>query len=160
MRPQAHVAASLALWGCSRAALWEAPVCVLCGNLPDLDRNIAKAAGLERRDHHRWVSHSFAGWFPVSAAALTLARGSRRAGTVRRGVGCVWVHLLLDTYADGLAWLWPLSVEKIGLFQGPPSRLDRGWRTPAPLHSRLGRAEAAMWGLFAAGAARRVLRRP
>jgi hypothetical protein len=52
------------------------------------------------------------------------------------------VHLLLDTYADGIAWLWPYKEDKIGLFRRPP--------TPAPLDTELGKAEAAMWAVVAA----------
>lgn len=145
MRPQAHIAASLVVWSGSSGAIWEAPVCVLCGNLPDLDRSVAKRMGVTRRDHHRWVSHSLAGWLAPSLVALATSRRTRLAGPVRRGVASLWIHLLLDTYADGIAWAWPLHEEKIGCFRGPPSSRDRGWRTPAPLSSALGRAEAAMW---------------
>lgn len=159
MRPQAHCAASLAIWGCSGAAAWEAPVCLVCGNLPDFDRNVAKAFGVKRRDHHRWVSHSLVGWLPPSLIALRLARRGRGRAAIRRGVACLWVHLLLDTYADGLAWPWPLHKEKIGLFQRPPEIRDDGWRTPAPLHTRLGQVEAVMWAAVAAGGLRSLARR-
>ena len=54
-----------------------------------------------RRDHHRWVSHSFAGWIGPTLLALALGRRHR---LVRRCVLALWVHLLLDTYADGIAW--------------------------------------------------------
>ena len=145
MRPQAHTAASLMIWSFGPQALVEAPICALCGNLPDLDRSVAKRLGVKRRDHHRWVSHSFAGWAPPSALALLASRRSRHRGAVRRGVLAVWVHLLLDTYADGIAWLWPLHKDKIGLFRRPEEIHDSGWSTPAPLHTNLGRAEAAMW---------------
>ena len=148
MRPQAHVAASLALWSWGRGPAWEAPLDVLAGNLPDLDRSVAKAIGVTRRDHHRWVTHSLAGWLPVSAAVLAICP----APPARRAVAALWVHLLLDSYADGIAWLWPLHKDKIGLFRGPPSKLDRGWHTPAPLTSRLGRVEAGMWAAAALGA--------
>jgi len=118
---------------------------VVAASLPDFDRQIAKALGVERRDHHRWVSHSFAGWFPPTAAVLYASRGSRHRAVVQRAAACVWIHLLLDTYADGLAWLWPVHKEKIGLFRKPAWIRDRGWRTPAPANTNMGRAEAAMW---------------
>jgi membrane-bound metal-dependent hydrolase YbcI (DUF457 family) len=153
MRPQAHVASSLLVWSASRdAALAEAPLCVLAGNLPDLDRNVAKRLGVKRRDHHRWVSHSLVGWLAPTALALALGR---RNATVRRATALVWVHLLLDTYADGIAWLWPLREDKIGLFRKTPGIRDRGWRTPAPLSTELGKAELAMWVATALMAARR-----
>jgi hypothetical protein len=145
VRPQAHTAASLLIWSSGPRHLAEAPVCALCGNLPDLDRGVARRLGVKRRDHHRWVSHSFIGWAPATALALSIAGRSRHAGAIRRGVVALWVHLLLDTYADGIAWLWPLHKDKIGLFQRPPEIHDDGWNTPAPLDTNLGRAEAAMW---------------
>ena len=151
MRPQCHVAASLFIWSASPQRAWEAPVDVIAGNLPDFDRNVAKRLGVERRDHHRWPTHSFVGWAPPTALALAVARRRRDPGPIHRVVLCVWVHLLLDTYHDGIAWLWPLDKEKIGLFQRPPGVRDDGWNTPAPLSSRVGKVEAALWALAALG---------
>jgi membrane-bound metal-dependent hydrolase YbcI (DUF457 family) len=118
----------------------------LAGNLPDLDRSVAKRLGVKRRDHHRWVSHSFAGW--IGPTLIALARG-RRHGLVRRCVLALWIHLLLDTYADGIAWLWPWREDKIGLVRRSASIVDDGWNTPAPLDTELGKAEAAMWAAVA-----------
>jgi hypothetical protein len=154
MRPQAHVAASLLIWATGPRPAWEAPVCVLAGNLPDLDRSVARRLGVTRRDHHRWVSHSLAGWIGPSAGAVRAARRGRHGGTWGRTLACLWAHLLMDSYADGIAWLWPLSEEKIGLFRKPESIVDRGWRTPAPRTTALGRIEAAMWAAALALAVR------
>jgi membrane-bound metal-dependent hydrolase YbcI (DUF457 family) len=123
---------------------------VLAGHLPDLDRSVAKRLGVKRRDHHRWVSHSFTGWLGPTLLALALGRRRR---LVRRCVLALWVHLLLDTYADGIAWLWPLREAKIGLFRRSASIVDDGWNTPAPLDTELGQAEAAMWAAVAVRAA-------
>jgi hypothetical protein len=68
----------------------------------------------------------------------------------------VWLHLLLDTYADGLAWTWPHNEAKIGFFRKPPGIHDDGWKTPAPLSTELGKAEAAMWTGAALGLLRRL----
>jgi len=155
MRPQAHTAASLIVGSPGPQSLPEAALCLLCGHLPDFDRSVARRLGVRRRDHHRWVSHSFAGWFGPTAVALRAARGRRAAGPVRRAAASLWVHLLLDTYADGIAWLWPVRKEKIGLFRKPPEIVDRGWRTPAPLSTELGRAELAMWVVAGLRAAQR-----
>ncbi|MDQ4125338.1 MAG: metal-dependent hydrolase [Actinomycetota bacterium] len=146
MRPQAHVASAFLVWSASRAPLREAALCAVAANLPDFDRNVAKWLGVRRRDHHRWVSHSFVGWLPPTLVALCVGRGS---GAVRRAAALVWIHLILDTYADGIAWLWPFRTDKIGLFRKPPEIRDDGWRTPAPLSAEAGRVEAAMWGLGA-----------
>jgi membrane-bound metal-dependent hydrolase YbcI (DUF457 family) len=146
---------SLALWSARPRSLWQAPICLLAGHLPDLDRSVAKRLGVKRRDHHRWLSHSFAGWFPPTVLALAAARGRRHEGLVRLGLLSLWVHLLLDTWADGIAWLWPLSEEKVGLFRKPPGIVDRGWDTPAPLETASGRFEAGMWVAFALGLLRR-----
>ena len=72
---------------------------------------------------------------------------------MRLGVVSLWGHLVADTYQDGIAWLWPLTEEKLGLFRKPPEIIDHGWQTPAPLSSEPGRVEAAMWIAFAAGTA-------
>jgi LexA-binding, inner membrane-associated putative hydrolase len=152
------VAASLAVWSSTRGAVWEAPVCALAGNLPDLDRNVARALGVRRRDHHRWVSHSLVGWLPPSAVASRLARDTAAQPAVRRALACLWLHLLLDSYADGVAWGWPLSAEKVGLFRKPAWIRDRGWRTPAPLGTSMGTVEALLWSATAAGLLVRALR--
>jgi hypothetical protein len=145
------VAASLAIWSTGSRRGWEAPACAVAGNLPDFDRNVAKRLGVKGRAHHLWPSHSFIGWFPPTVVAARL--GGRRPA-VRRLLACVWVHLLLDSYADGIAWLWPVHREKIGLFQKPEWIHDDGWRTPAPLSTNMGRLEAAFWLAAALGAAR------
>jgi hypothetical protein len=97
------------------------------------------------------VSHSFVGWFPPTVLALHLGR---HRPVVVRAVACLWAHLLLDTYADGIAWLWPATERKIGLFRKPGGIRDHGWETPAPLATELGRAELALWAAAALGAAR------
>ena len=158
MRPQAHVAASLVIWRAGPAPAWEAPLLVVAGNLPDFDRNVARALGVRRRDHHRWVSHSFAGWAAPTWLALRAARRGGR-GPLRRATAALWVHLAMDTYADGIAWLWPVHRDKLGLFRQPAEIRDAGWRTPAPLHTNLGRIEALLWSAVAVDVARRWARR-
>ena len=152
MRPQAHCAASLALWSLSGARAWEAPVLVLAGNLPDFDRSVARRLGVKRRDHHRWVSHSLAGWAPPTVLLLR----ATPAPAARRAAASLWGHLLLDSYADGIAWLWPATERKIGLFRKPPEIHDDGWNTPAPLGSELGKIELAMWAVTAVSVLRRL----
>ena len=120
---------------------------------------MAKRLGVKRRDHHRWVSHSLAGWAGPTTLALAASRRSRHGRFVRRGVLAVWVHLLLDTYADGIAWLWPHREDKIGLFRRAPEIVDDGWNTPAPLDTELGKAEAAMWAIVAVRTALSCARR-
>ena len=149
MRPQAHVASGLMVWSLSGAPLREAPVDVVAANLPDFDRSIAKRLDVQGRKHHTWPSHSALLWAVPTLAALSTGRG-------QRAMGLVWVHLVLDTYADGIAWLWPASKDKVGLFRKPPEIHDDGWNTPAPLSSELGKAELAMWALTAASAVRRL----
>lgn len=117
----------------------------MCAHLPDFDRSVARRLGVTRRDHHRWISHSFAGWFPPTVVALLCARRSGHARLVHRGLVSLWGHLALDTYADGIAWLWPATEDKIGWFRRAPGIVDRGWQTPAPLTTELGKAEAVMW---------------
>ena len=149
MRPQAHVASGLVVWSLSGAPLTHAPLDVLAANLPDFDRDIAKRLGVHGRRHHTWPSHSAVFWALPTLLAL-------KTGRARRQMGLVWVHLALDTYADGIAWLWPASKDKIGLFRKPPDIHDDGWNTPAPLSTELGRIELGMWAVAAAGALGRL----
>jgi hypothetical protein len=151
MRPQAHVASGLVVWSLSDGPLSEAPLDVVAANLPDFDRTIAKRLNVKGRRHHTWPSHSAVFWMVPTLLALGTGKG-------RRQMGLVWVHLVLDTYADGIAWLWPASRDKVGLFRKPPEVHDDGWKTPAPLSSELGKIELAMWGVTAAAAARRLAR--
>lgn len=148
MRPQAHVASGLVVWSLADGPLWEAPVDVVAANLPDFDRTLAKWLGVEGRRHHTWPSHSALFWGPPTLLALTTGKG-------RRQMGLVWIHLVLDTYADGIVWLWPASKEKVGLFRKPPEIRDDGWNTPAPLSTELGKIELAMWAVTALSAVRR-----
>ena len=151
MRPQAHVASGLLASTLADAPLWEAPVDVVAANLPDFDRTIAKKLGVKGRRHHTWPSHSALFWVPPTLLALKTGKG-------RRQMGLVWIHLVLDTYADGIVWLWPASKEKVGLFRKPPEIHDAGWNTPAPLSTELGKIELAMWVVTAATAVRRMRR--
>ena len=148
MRPQAHVASSLLVWSASGARLIEAPLDVVAGNLPDFDRSVARRLGVRGRRHHTWPTHSAVFWALPTLVALRTRRG-------RRLMGLVWVHLALDTYADGIAWFWPAS-EKLGLFRKPPEIRDDGWNTRAPLSTELGRIELAMWLTAGAIAVRRL----
>ena len=152
MRPQAHVASGLVVWGLSNAPLTEAPIDVLAANLPDFDRSIAKQLSVKGRRHHTWPSHSALFWTLPTVLSLATGKG-------RRQMGLVWIHLVLDTYADGIAWLWPASRDKVGLFRKPPGIHDDGWKTPAPLSSELGKIELAMWAVAAIAVMRRVTRR-
>ena len=149
VRPQAHVASGLLVWSLSDAPMREAPLDVLAANLPDLDRTIAKRLGVEGRRHHVWPSHSALLWALPTLAAL-------RTDVATRPMGLVWLHLVLDTYADGIVWLWPVHKEKIGLFRKPPEIHDDGWNTPAPLGSELGKIELAMWAVTAVSVLRRL----
>ena len=152
MRPQAHVASGLVVWSLSDAPLLEAPVDVVAANLPDFDRSIAKRLSVKGRKHHTWPSHSAVFWVPPTLLAFKTGKG-------RRQMGLVWVHLVLDTYADGIAWRWPLDKEKVGLFRKPPEIHDDGWNTPAPLSSEIGKIDLAMWVVTAAVVVRRLARR-
>lgn len=122
---------------------------VVAANLPDFDRSIAKRLNVQGRRHHTWPSHSALLWAAPTLVAL-------RTGRARRQMGLVWIHLVMDTYADGIAWLWPLDKSKRGLFRKPESIHDDGWNTPAPLGTELGKIELAMWAVTAAGAVRRL----
>ena len=129
MRPQAHVASGRMVWSLSDGPLIEAP-------LDASPRTFRTSIGPSRRASG--PSHSAVFWALPTLVALKTGKG-------RRQVGLVWIHLVMDTYADGIAWLWPVEHSKLGLFRKPPEIHDDGWNTPAPLSSELGKIELAMW---------------
>lgn len=61
--------------------------------------------------HHRFWPHIPAVWLVISAAVLALAKWRRPAWVAPLAIllAGVWLHLLLDSWAGDIMWLWPLS---------------------------------------------------
>lgn len=78
------------------------------GIFPDLDLVYATLIDHWSVHHHRYWTHLPVVWLAVSAAALMLFRltGETRQRTVIFLLA-VWGHLLLDSVAGDIWWLWP-----------------------------------------------------
>ena len=78
------------------------------GIFPDIDLLYATLFDHWQVHHHRYWTHLPLVWLGISAVALLLFR---RPGTARQAVTvfllAVWGHLLLDSVAGDIWWLWP-----------------------------------------------------
>lgn len=81
--------------------------------LPDLDLFYFYLVSDRRTVHHEYLPHLPLAWLPLFAViALGLAAGrANRVAWIGLAVVGVNVlgHLLLDTVAGGIQWLWPFS---------------------------------------------------
>jgi inner membrane protein len=123
--------------------LWAA---VLGGLLPDLD--LIRFYLIDDRavhHHHYWV-HIPAFWVALAVILLPLARsrGPCRSRAARAFFASILVHLLLDTVAGNIKWLWPLSDRFIHLVTVPA--VHSHWVLNFILHPVF-LAELAIWAL-------------
>jgi inner membrane protein len=81
--------------------------------LPDLDLLWFYLVDARRHVHHSYVPHLPGFWLVILAAAaavLALRRAGRAAWLALAVFGSnVLGHLLLDTVAGGIRWLWPAT---------------------------------------------------
>lgn len=81
--------------------------------LPDLDLLYFFLVDERRRVHHAYVTHKPFAWIgalAVAALALRMARAGRAAWLALAVFGAnVMLHMVLDTTAGGVRWLWPAS---------------------------------------------------
>ena len=87
--------------------------------LPDFD--LAWFLTVDRRQHvhHAYLTHKPAAWlvaFAVAAVAMWMLR-ARRTAWLALGVlsANVMLHLVLDTAAGGIRWMWPASEAELSL---------------------------------------------
>ncbi|NTV95177.1 MAG: metal-dependent hydrolase [Thiobacillus sp.] len=78
------------------------------GIVPDLDLVYGALVDGGRVHHHRYWTHLPLVWLAVSAAALTLCpRASGWRHVTTSFLLAAWGHLLLDSVAGDIWWLWP-----------------------------------------------------
>ena len=89
--------------------------------LPDLDLLWFYLVDDRRQVHHAYLPHLPGFWLGVFAAAvlLLLAIRARRSAWLALGVAAIGIlsHLLLDTVAGGIRWLWPASDVELALVE-------------------------------------------
>ena len=123
--------------------LWAA---VLGGLLPDLDLIWFYLIDDRAFHHHHYWVHIPAFWAALAAILLSLAtaRGSCWSRPALSFFASILVHLLLDTVAGDIKWLWPFSDRFIHLVTVPA--VHSHWILNFILHPVF-LAELAIWAL-------------
>lgn len=95
--------------------------------MPDLDLLWFYLVDERRQVHHAYLPHLPPAWVPVLAVvalALLATRAGRTAWlALAAGALNVALHLVLDTMAGGIRWLWPFSHAELALSH-VPARYD------------------------------------
>lgn len=86
---------------------------LLASVAPDFDLLYFYLLSDRRRDHHEFLPHLPLAWVPVLAAAAVVLAATRAGRTAWLGLTIIALnllgHLVLDTTAGGIQWLWPFS---------------------------------------------------
>ena len=92
----------------------------------------------QSRHHHRFWPHIPAVWAVISLITLPLMHRLRTAWFAPMAIALagVGLHLLLDTWAGGVLWLWPLSDHLFELITVPASQSH--WLLSFALHWSFG----------------------
>jgi inner membrane protein len=104
--------------------------------LPDLDLLWFFLVDGRRQVHHAYLPHKPFAWIvalAVAALVLRMLRARRTAWLALAVFGAnVMLHLVLDTTAGGIRWLWPLSEREIAMSHVPA--LHERWYLNFVLH--------------------------
>lgn len=109
---------------------------LLASVLPDFDLAWFFWVDDQRHVHHAYLTHKPGAWLiALGAAALVLRmRGAGRAAWLALAVfgANVMLHLVLDSTAGGIRWLWPASEAEFALSH--PPALYQPWYLNFVLH--------------------------
>jgi inner membrane protein len=98
--------------------------------LPDLDLLWFFTMDQQRHAHHAYITHKPGAWLMAFAAAALAMRMLRAGRTAWLAMGVlaanVMLHLVLDTSAGGIRWLWPASEAELVLAH-VPARHEPWW---------------------------------
>jgi inner membrane protein len=98
--------------------------------LPDADLLWFYTLGGRREVHHAYLTHKPGAWLVLLAAVALGMRAMRAGRTARLALAVlganVMLHLVLDTAAGGIRWLWPASEAELALSH-PPALHDPWW---------------------------------
>jgi inner membrane protein len=98
--------------------LWAA----LAGSVfPDIDMLWFHLVDHGAIHHHRYATHAPAFWVLVAAGTLPFVRQKARA-VIAMFLAAVILHLVLDTVAGGIMWLWPWSDHLFALVTVPATQ--------------------------------------
>lgn len=95
---------------------------IICSVLPDFDLAYFYLVDGRQTPHHDYWTHTPLFWLVVAAVlALTLTMSGRRDQLILVGVGLanVLLHLLMDSIAADIRWLYPFSDLRVNLVHVP-----------------------------------------
>lgn len=101
-------------------------VCLVASVLPDIDILYFYLVDARQSLHHDYWTHIPAFWLLATFTAVALFRIARAPvpwPAVATLLAGVFLHLVLDTIAGGIAWLYPYYAGRIGLID-VPARFD------------------------------------
>jgi inner membrane protein len=98
--------------------LWAA----LIGSVfPDIDMLWFHLVDHGAIHHHRYWLHAPAFWLAIAAVAMIVLPSPKRA-LAAMFTASVLIHLVVDTLAGGIMWLWPLSTHLFTLTTVPATQ--------------------------------------
>lgn len=91
--------------------------------LPDLDMLWFHFVD-HSQHHHRFWPHIPAIWAVITLITLPVSRSLRPSwfAPLAMGLAGVWLHLILDTWAGDIMWLWPYSDQLFHLVSVPATQ--------------------------------------
>ncbi len=113
------------------------PLGLLAGLLPDVDLLYFYFIDGRAHPHHSYWTHLPISWLLLAGLASVLVLWERRL----RDISLVFfsniaLHLVLDTVAAGISWLYPLTARAVSLVSVPPAQAH--WLLSFVLHWSFG----------------------
>lgn len=103
---------------------WLLPCGLLGSILPDLDLLYFYLLDARQHHHHTYWPHLPVFWLPVTVIALNALwhrRNDQTFGCALAMLANIWLHLLLDSWAGDIWWLYPWLDKPFALVQVPPA---------------------------------------
>jgi inner membrane protein len=102
---------------------------VIGGILPDFDMIWFHLIDNRAFHHHRYWVHAPGFWLAMAAVTLPILAYLRRdwIPVALAFLASIFVHLLLDTIAGDIMWLWPYSTDMYHVFTVHPTHSHWVW---------------------------------
>ncbi|MDE1994862.1 MAG: metal-dependent hydrolase [Rhizobiaceae bacterium] len=101
---------------------WLLGVALVCSVLPDMDLAYFYLVDQRRHAHHGYITHTPAFWLAISAVlSLGLLACRKRDWLIFVAIGllAIFLHLIMDTVAADIRWLYPFSDRSFNLVEVP-----------------------------------------
>jgi inner membrane protein len=95
---------------------------LLCSVLPDMDLLHFYFIDNRQHMHHGYMFHLPAFWTAIVVASLLMSYAVRSKSFRLMILVCssnILIHFVLDSVTEGIAWLYPLTNDRFGLFNVP-----------------------------------------